>query len=126
MAWDLSTIFSLTNARAKAVAMVDTNGDQITTLAGTPPANAALTSVAASVTSVTLLAANANRRKFIIINDGTKNLFVAFAATATSAAYSVLLPGGQAYESEMNDYTGVISGIWATANGNARITEITV
>lgn len=89
------------------------------------PANAALTSVAASASSVSLLASNAARRQVIIVNDGNKTLYIAFAATASATAFTVRLGGGQEFVSEMNSYTGAISGIWDSANGSARITEIT-
>lgn len=89
------------------------------------PANATLSSVAASVTSVSLLASNAARRQVIIVNDGNKTLYIAFAGTASATAFTVRLGGGQEFISEMNSYTGAISGIWDSANGSARITEIT-
>lgn len=115
----------LTNARPMDVSVVDAAGDQLTGFDSSRPANAALTSVAASAVSVSLLAANAARRQFIIVNDGSKVLWVAFAATASAAAFTLELGGGGTYESPLNGYTGVISGIWQSANGNARITEIT-
>ena len=89
------------------------------------PATAAITSVAANAVSVSLLASNAARRQAIIVNDGTKTLYIAFAATATTTAFTIRLGAGNEYISEMNSYTGAISGIWDVANGSARITEIT-
>ena len=115
----------LTNARAQDVAVVDGNGDHVTGFDSSRPANATLTSVAASVTSVSLLASNAARRQAIIVNDGNKTLYIAFAATATTTAFTVRLGGGNEFVSEMNGYTGAISGIWDSAAGSARITEIT-
>src|ERR1700751_785577 len=43
-----------------------------------------LTTVLASATSVTLLAANANRKGFILYNNSSKTCNVAFSATATN------------------------------------------
>lgn len=122
------SLFELTNNRAQAVAVVDADGLQITSFssAAVPPSSATLSSVPSSATSVTLLAANANRRKFIIINAGSKILYVAYAATATTSAYTISIAANGVYESEVNDYTGVISGIWNAVNGAAKITEITV
>ena len=126
------SVLSLTDAQAVAVAIVDQNGDQIAvtgalpvTFVSTPPATATLTSVPASITSVVLAAANANRKQITIVNAGTKNLFVAFAATATTGAFSFELPSQTSYVSSLNGYTGVISGIWNAANGAAKITEVT-
>jgi len=122
------SVRELTNARPMDVQIVDANGDPIVTFtsAVAPPSSATLTSVPSSITSVSLLAANPNRRKFIIVNAGTKTLYVAFAATATTSAYTFIIPANGSYESEVNDYTGDISGIWNALNGAAKITEITV
>ena len=115
----------LTNARAQDVAMVDANGDQLTGFNPSRPATATLTTVAASAVSVSLVASNAARRQVVIVNDGNKSLYVAFAATASTTAFTVRLGGGNEFVSELDSYTGVISGIWDVAAGSARITEIT-
>ncbi len=105
--------------------LTDTTGRlvQIDEKAGT----ATLTSVGASVSSVTLLAANANRLGAVIINDTIVNkniLYLAFAATSTTSAYTYPLPPGAQWELQF-DYTGAISGIWGvSATGNARVTEL--
>lgn len=125
MGWDLSSLFELGDIRAKAVAVVDTTGTQLAGFDQSRPATAALTNVASVTTSVVLAAANAARRGLIIVNDSTKVLYVAFAATASATAFTYKLGGGATVELPLNGYTGVVSGIWATANGNARITEIT-
>ena len=83
-----------------------------------------LTSVSLSLTSQTFLAANANRKGFIIYNDSLNIIFLAFSATASTTAFSVKLQPGSEYEPGV-DYTGVISGIASAATGAARITEFT-
>lgn len=133
-----ASLRELLNARAADVAVVDANGDQLTnfpvsvtntpTVTFTPeapPATAVLTSVASSVSSVTILASNASRKKFIVYNDSTKTLKLAYAATATASAFTHLLAAGQVYESELHDYSGIVTGIWSAVNGNARVTELT-
>lgn len=85
---------------------------------------AAQTSVASSATSVSLLASNANRKGCIVFNDSSQILYVSFTATSTTSAYSVKLFPNSSYMSDFI-YTGVISGIWASANGAAKITEFT-
>jgi hypothetical protein len=87
-------------------------------------ATAALTSVAASVASVTVLALNANRKGAMITNDSTSVVYIAFAATATATAFTAKLNAGDYYEVPFG-YTGIITGIWVTAAGSARVTEIT-
>lgn len=85
---------------------------------------ATITSVAQSASSVSLLALNANRKGFSLYNDGTKNAYIAFAATSTTTAFTMLLPPGALYESNI-DYTGVMSAIWSAAGAGAmRITEL--
>jgi hypothetical protein len=82
------------------------------------------TSVASSASSVTLLAANSSRLGATIYNDSTQILFVAFTGTASATAYVVQMASGAYYEVP-TDWTGIITGIWASANGNARINERT-
>jgi len=120
-----ASVRELTDARALDVSVVDGNGDQLTGFDASRPATATLTSIASSITSVTILASNPARRKFLIVNESTRVLKLAFAATATATAYSILLAANSFYESELGGYTGIITGLWAAVNGNARVTEIT-
>ena len=93
-------------------------------------ATSTLANVASSATSVSLLAANNNRKTAIIINDSTSDLYVALNASAASITnYSLFLaarvgntPSFLAINGD--DYSGEIRGIWSSANGFARITEI--
>lgn len=79
--------------------------------------------VASSATNVTLLASNANRRSASIYNDSTQILYVKFGATATSTSFKVAMAPNTYYEFPQPVYTGIVDGIWASANGAARITE---
>lgn len=84
-----------------------------------------LTNVAASATSVTLLASNANRKRVIICNDSAAKLRVKFGATASTTSFTLLLGAYDTYESPITVvYTGVIDGIWESATGTARVTEM--
>jgi hypothetical protein len=85
----------------------------------------AASSVAASITSVTLIAANTSRREVIIRNDTNNTLYVAHGGTATLSS-AVRLKKGDTYIEDK--YTGIISGIWdsASGGGNAQITEVDV
>lgn len=85
---------------------------------------AVITSVTNSLTSQVALASNSARRGFIIFNDSLAVVFVAFAATASTTAFSVKLQQGAEYEPGI-DYTGVISVIASAAIGACRITEFT-
>lgn len=113
------------DVRALDVAINDANGNQLSGFDPSRPATAAHTTVATSTTSAVLFAANADRRRVIIWNESNNSLYVAFAATATATAYAVLIPKNGSYETPLNDYTGVISGILSAGTGNARLTEVT-
>lgn len=90
------------------------------------PANAALTQIPQSDTTGVILASAASRKGFIIVNESTDYLYLAFAATASAAAYTVKLQPNSVYEKESAIYTGVISGIWSAAGaGQALVTELT-
>lgn len=92
---------------------------------------ATLSNVAASATSVTLLAANTARVGASIVNDADKVLRIKPGATASATSYSKILGkqdadgiGGQ-WDTDAN-YTGRIDGIWgASPTGSARVTEYT-
>lgn len=86
-----------------------------------------VTSVAASAVNVTLLAANASRKGAIFTNDGNKTLYIKLGAGASTSSYSYSLGAQQAVALQelFPGWTGEVDGIWSSANGNARITEIT-
>lgn len=85
---------------------------------------AAVTSVASSITSVTVLALNASRKGCVVYNDSTKTLYLKFGTTASTIDFTAKLLAGDNYEVPFN-YSGRIDGIWAAANGSARVTELT-
>lgn len=80
------------------------------------------TTVNASTASVQLLAANSNRKGFSIINNSSATLFIDLDGEASATNYAVALGQGFMYECPIN-YTGVVSGIWTAANGNALVRE---
>jgi len=84
----------------------------------------ALANVAASATSVTVLAANTSREGATIWNDSTAILYLKFGATASVTSATVKMIADSYFEVPFG-YTGIIDGIWASATGNARVTEIT-
>jgi hypothetical protein len=87
---------------------------------------ATLTQVAQSTSSQSFLVANANRISATFYNSATTGvLYLAFAATATTTAYTnKLMP--QTYYDLPIAYTGAVSGIWSTAGSGAIIiTELT-
>lgn len=97
------------------------------------PITPSITSVSSSASSVTILANNAARRGATIQNTSTAILYLRLdGATATATTgHSVQVAPNTRYEiptfNAANErdavYTGVITGIWASANGQANITE---
>jgi hypothetical protein len=81
-------------------------------------------SVAASTSSVSLLAANTARRGATIYNDSTADLYLKLGASASTTSFTIKLAAGDYYEVPFG-YTGAVTGIWSSATGNARITELT-
>lgn len=84
-----------------------------------------LTNVAASATSVQLLAANATRTGVTIFNDSTVNIFVKEGSTASTTSFSYRIKPFGTLELPMPITTVRIDAIWNSAVGTARITERT-
>lgn len=106
------------------MAVPGTSSNPLVTTSSAASASTATTSnVVSSASSTTLLSANTARKGFTIFNDSTAVLYVKFGTTASSSSYTVQLAASGYYESGPVVYTGRIDGIWASANGNARVTE---
>jgi hypothetical protein len=84
--------------------------------------SAASTTVAASITSVAVLASNATRKGASIWNASTATLYLDLDAVATVTDYAARLDPNGYYEVPYG-YTGAIAGIWTAANGNALVRE---
>jgi len=93
------------------------------------PATPAQSTVASSASSTTLVAANTGRHGATIYNDSTALLYLKLGATASTTSFTAVLTGTQSgvggYYEVPFGYTGIIDGIWVSATGNARITELT-
>jgi hypothetical protein len=89
---------------------------------------AAVTSVAASATSVTVIAANTNRRGLKLHSVTSSAVcYVRFgttAATASLGGHSLDIQPGYLYE-DPDGYKGAITAIWASATGGLNVTELT-
>lgn len=98
---------------------------QVTVESATIVAGAAtLSNVSSSASNGTLLASNADRIGVLIVNDSTATLYLKYGATASTSSYSVKMEPGSYWEMPQPIYTGIIDGIWSSANGSARITEL--
>ena len=105
------------------VTQYDSSGTEVIP-AGTASSIATLSSVPGSASTVTLLALNTSRKGIVIENDSSEELFVAYAATSSTSAYTKRIKPYEVWEPSQN-YTGVISGIWSAGVGKAIITELT-
>ncbi len=100
---------------------VDRNGRSVVTQkSGT----ATLSNVSGSASSVTVLAANTSRLGATVYNDSTAILYLKFGATASTTSFTVKLQADDYYEVPFG-YVGILDGIWASATGSARVTELT-
>lgn len=115
---------SATIGKLAANSGVDIGDVDVTSLPNTKASTAALSNVAGSASSVTLKAANADRRALIIVNESSATLYIKFGATASATDYTYQLQAGDTHREEL--YTGIVDGIWASATGAARVTELTV
>lgn len=89
----------------------------------TRPTTATLANVASSGSSVTVFAAEATVNARTVYNDSTQVLYLKFGTTASATSYTVQLAAGAYYEFPQPVYAGRVDGIWASANGNARVTS---
>lgn len=87
-------------------------------------ATSTLTNVASSASTVSLLASNTAAKSRIIYNDSTQVLYIKYGTTASTTSYTVQVAANGYFEFPQPTYTGAVDGIWASANGNARITEV--
>jgi hypothetical protein len=84
------------------------------------------TVVASSATVVTVLAANANRLGATISNSSTQILYVKFGSGAALNSYNIAVPITNGLLEVPFGYTGIITGISASANGSWYVCEMTV
>lgn len=110
-----------TNART-----IKTSSDGTVQVAATPTKSSTgtVTNVSSSATNVTLLSTNANRLGATVYNDSNQVLYLKLGATASTTSYTVRV-SAQGYYEVPSNYTGQIDGIWNSANGAARVTELT-
>lgn len=83
------------------------------------------TSVSGAASSTTILASNANRLGASVYNDSTAILYLDLSGGTASAANYTVQMGQNAYYEVPANYTGLITGIWASATGAAKVLELT-
>lgn len=88
------------------------------------PQSGTLANVSSSATSVTLFSASDVAQTRAVFNDSTAVLYVKYGTTASTTSYTVQIPAGGYFEFPLPTYSGRVDGIWASANGSARCTEV--
>lgn len=107
-----------------AVAPLFTPVDTLGYPSSGPASTATLANVASSATSVQLFAANPAARGRQVKNDSTAVLYLKYGTGASTTSYTVDIAAGGYLEFPAPCYSGVVHGIWASANGAARVTEV--
>lgn len=121
--WDGANVQALATDASGNVQVDVVNVPDVSVVASAGPASATVTQVASSATVVTLQAANADRRGLLIFNDSTAALYVKYGSAASATSFSVKIAAGGYWEMPQPPYSGIVTGIWASANGNAYVTE---
>lgn len=83
-----------------------------------------LSAISGATSSKNLLMPNPKRKGVLVYNDSTAILYLAYATGASTTLHTVQIAAGAYWEMPKPIYTGRIDGIWAAANGSARITEL--
>lgn len=85
---------------------------------------ATVSSVSGSATNAVILASNNSRTGATIYNDSSAVLYLKLGTTASTTSFTIKMQPDSYYEVPYG-YTGDIHGIWASATGSARVTELT-
>lgn len=94
------------------------------TLATATAGTGTKSNVSASASSVTILAANTSRKRWSVFNDSSAILYLdTTGGTASTTSYTVQIPANGYFEGPQPVNTGLITGIWSSATGTARVVE---
>src|SRR5260370_1167981 len=84
-----------------------------------------ITSVPSAIGTTQLLAPNGNRANFVVYNASTAILYLSMDGAASLTHYTVQVPAQGYFEHPAGAvYTGMVTGVWSAANGNALVTEL--
>lgn len=109
----------------KVIGTVNISASQSVTTIPTTSGTSTPSNVAGSATSVTVLASNSSRKGGTVYNDSTAILYLLLnSGSASTTSFTTKLFPDDYFEIPFN-YTGALTGIWASATGSARVTEFT-
>lgn len=114
---------SLVNvATMPTTAVTQSTSPWITREAGS--ATATITQVTPTTTSTVVKAANTARKRLILFNGGSADCYIAYGATASSTAFTFILPSLATTTIMGDEYTGAVNAIWTATGGNSmQVTE---
>lgn len=124
---NLPTAIQVTKASADATSLTINSGCSAAGSTSELPSgqSAAVTSIVAATTAVTLSAADPDRQGVIIYNNSNAVLYCKFGSGASSSSFTVAIPSNSLFDfTPLVTYKGIISGVWSTSNGNAQVTEV--
>jgi hypothetical protein len=84
--------------------------------------NKSVVNIPASLTEVLLKGQNTSRRELTIYNNSNGTLYVLYGTGVTSTNYTHKLKIGDS--AHLDDYRGVVNGIFTSASGFAMVTEV--
>lgn len=87
---------------------------------------AEMANVESAATSTLIFAANLKAVNRMVHNDSSAILYLKYGSAASDTSYTVEMGPGDYFEFPTPCYRGVVYGIWASANGYARTTEVAV
>lgn len=82
-----------------------------------------ISSLASATAAAQLRPGNPKRTQLIIQNESTAVMYVALDGAVSLTSYSFQIAAG-ALLNLPTSYTGPVWALWASANGNARVTDI--
>lgn len=118
-----SALVSVQNSAGWIVNVANTGGIVAVSNTGSKTAVISITTVVSTVGLVTLLTNNASRLTGSFYNDSTVPLFIKLGASANTGSYTLKMTSSSYFELPQPVYTGIITGIWQSANGYVAISE---
>ena len=126
-----SPLVQVQNSAGWIVAVSNTNNvvsiantaNQIVYTIDSRPTGTAVTLVPSTAGQVLILASNALRRGASIYNQSANPLYIRLGSTVSATTYTLMIVSSGYYEVPNPVYTGIITGLWSAANGQAVITE---
>ena len=119
-----SGVLAISNSAGWVVSVSNTAGLVVYAL-DSAATGAVVTSIASTIGTVVLAAAQSRRVSLSIYNNSTNPLFMKMGSGAKTTDFTLMMVGSGYYEIPQPIYNGQLTGVWATANGTVLITETT-